>query len=173
MKNIQSSHPFANDLRGAISAALLSLTLTVIPMNPAQGKPELSLNVAVSPQTRQPFVPLFLTRLEVPALRFGIQESSVMFELAHWFDSRGGVQIFRLGPTLGASFRLSNLQARFVGYVFSYLVQGRGYPQGDERGFSQRLIGQLRFAMPWFWVDFEVSYSAHYRYWWVGFGVRF
>ncbi len=138
-----------------------------------QGKPELSLNVAVSPQTREPFVPLFLTRLEVPVLRFGIQESSLIFELAHWFDSGGGVQIFRLGPAVGTSLRVGNLESRLVGYVYSYLVQGRGNPHGEERGFSQRLFWQLRFPMSWFWIDFEVAYSVHHRYWWVGFGLRF
>jgi len=159
----------------AVAAACIGfLTLSVtLPTCWAYGKPELSLNVAVSAQTREPFVPLFLTRLEVPVLRFGIQESGVMFELAHWFDSGGGVQIFRLGPTVGVSFHVGSLESRFVGYVYSYLVQGRGYPHGEERGFSQRLIWQVRFPMPWLRIDFELSYSVHHRYWWVGFGMRF
>ena len=72
-----------------------------------------------------------------------------MFELAHWFDSGGGVQIFRLGPTVGVSFRIGRLESRFVGYVYSYLVQGRGYPHGEERGLSQRahLAGEVPDAV--------------------------
>ncbi len=140
---------------------------------PIQGQPGLSLNVAVSAQTREPFVPMFLTRLEVPVLRLGLQQNSVLFELAHSFDSAGGVQFLRLGGTTSVSIWIGRLESRLMVFAYWYLVQGRGSPHGEERGFSQRLFWQLRLPTLWFSVDMEVAYTVSRSNWWVGIGLRF